>query len=191
MNGPQTFKYFEAQDPGEKVLFTVRKHWFYLIRPFVYGLFIVGLWILVYLLLKTTHDLPFEESWLKLVLGLLTMFTALFSYIVWLIKYLTTFLVTSERLVSIDQLALFVRKTAVLEYSSVEDVTVTKKGFFATVFNYGTVLIQTAAEKLNFEITYIPDPEGLQDKIMELRDKFIVNESEYEERGLDHHNHHH
>lgn len=178
------YKFFEAQDPGEEVVLSVRKHWLYLLRPFLLGLLMLFLIVLIFFLAGGKSAFTFEnkELVLRLVVSTSALFTILFSYIVWLVKYLNIFLVTNERLVSINQLALFVRKISVLEYSSVEDVTVTQKGMLATFFNYGTVLIQTAGEKSNFEVTYIPEPEKLQDKIMELRDKFIIYESEHEEK---------
>lgn len=62
--------------------------------------------------------------------------------------YLSLQIVTSKRLIDIDQRGIFNREVNELPIEKIEDVTYKQKSFFATIFNYGTVSVQTAADSL-------------------------------------------
>jgi len=53
---------------------------------------------------------------------------------------------------------IFDRKISQLGIGDVQDVTVTQKGIFARIFNYGTLVIETAGEQVNYIFTYTPRP---------------------------------
>jgi membrane protein YdbS with pleckstrin-like domain len=60
--------------------------------------------------------------------------------------YLSMQMVTSDRLVDIDQRGLFNRELNELAMDNVEDVTYKQVGPVSALFNFGTVSVQTAAE---------------------------------------------
>lgn len=66
--------------------------------------------------------------------------------------------VTSEKIAQVLYITLFNRKISQLSIGDVQDVTVTQKGVLAHLFNYGTLVIETAGEQQNYTFTYIPDP---------------------------------
>lgn len=66
--------------------------------------------------------------------------------------------VTSEKIAQILYINLFNRKISQLSIGDVQDVTVTQKGILAHIFNYGTLVIETAGEQQNYTFTFIPDP---------------------------------
>lgn len=66
--------------------------------------------------------------------------------------------VTSEKLAQVLYITLFNRKISQLSIGDVQDVTVTQKGILAHMFNFGTLVIETAGEQQNYTFTYIPDP---------------------------------
>jgi hypothetical protein len=166
-------KFFEAQDPGEEVVMVIRKHPIYLFGPLALGLALLILVPSLYLAMRGIEIWSGQELVLRTLIGSTVLFIELFIYIVWLMKYMDIFLITTERIVHIEQHALFARKVSVLGYGSVQDASVTQRGVLPTIFNYGTVLVQTAAETIHFEVESIGGPELVQDKIMELRDSFI------------------
>ncbi|MCA9349162.1 PH domain-containing protein [Candidatus Saccharibacteria bacterium] len=89
----------------------------------------------------------------------------------------------SNRLVLMDdeirqtlQKGLLNRKISSLGLANIEDVTIEQKGFMATLFNYGTLLIETAGEQSNFQFNYCPDPTKYSRQIMEARERYLMRE---------------
>ncbi len=66
--------------------------------------------------------------------------------------------VTNEKIAQILYNTIFDRKISQLSIGDVQDVTVSQKGILARIFNYGTLVIETAGEQQNYTFTYIPDP---------------------------------
>jgi uncharacterized membrane protein YdbT with pleckstrin-like domain len=87
-------------------------------------------------------------------------------------------LVTDMNLVQILQKGLFVRKVSRLSMSNVEDVTAEQKGILPTIFNYGTLTVQTAGEMENFVFPYCPNPNKYADRILDARQAFVDKENE-------------
>jgi hypothetical protein len=67
-------------------------------------------------------------------------------------------LVTSEKLAQVLYKSIFNRKISQLSIGDVQDVTVNQVGLTARLFNYGTIIIETAGEQDNYDFTYVPDP---------------------------------
>lgn len=65
---------------------------------------------------------------------------------------------TNEKLAQVLYINIFNRKISQLSIGDVQDVTVTQKGILAHMFNYGTLVIETAGEQQNYTFTYVPDP---------------------------------
>lgn len=86
--------------------------------------------------------------------------------------FLDTWIITDHRVVDIMQLGFFKRDISELRYSSIEDITVKITGFIPTLFNYGDVIIQTAAEVGEFKFEQIPYPNQIKDLIFKMGDQF-------------------
>lgn len=80
--------------------------------------------------------------------------------------------VTNKSVVQIMQKALFNRKISRLSMSNVEDVNVIQQGVLASIFNYGTLTIQTAGEVDNFVFTLCPNPDVYANRILEARQAY-------------------
>jgi uncharacterized membrane protein YdbT with pleckstrin-like domain len=85
--------------------------------------------------------------------------------------YLDLWTVTNDRIVSIDQQGLFARTISELDLYKIQDVTSETKGFFPSIFNYGNVYIQTAAEKERFLFKQVPNPNEIRQKVIELMEE--------------------
>lgn len=81
-------------------------------------------------------------------------------------------LVTDRSLVQIVQKTLFIRRVSRLSMSNVEDVNEEQRGILASIFNYGTLTVQTAGTEDNFIFTLCPNPTGLADRIIEARQNY-------------------
>ena len=95
--------------------------------------------------------------------------TFIFAFEKFLDWYFDLFLITNQRVVDIDFNNLLNKHFAEADLDMIQDVSSSVKGLLGTFFNYGDVLIQTAAEinQINFE--KVPNPEKIIKLLKELR----------------------
>lgn len=98
-----------------------------------------------------------------LVLGLLGLAA---TFIAALIYKNNVIYVTSEKVAQVIYTSLFSRKISQLSIGDVQDVTVTQRGIFPRIFNYGTLVVETAGEQQNYTFSYVPDPYTTARKIV-------------------------
>lgn len=109
----------------------------------------------------------------------------LFFFFSFIDYYLDIWVVTNERVIDIRQQGFFSRVISEQRLFRIQDVTSEIHGFIPTVFKYGDVHIQTAAQKQRFHFQEVPDPDGIRDSIIKLveRSKRIhMNELEKDEK---------
>lgn len=87
------------------------------------------------------------------------LFLWMLFYGFWLDYFLDYFVVTDKRVIDIEQSGLFSRTTAEQQLGRVQDVTHVVKGFWATMFHFGHVYIQTAGEKQRFVFEDVNEPD--------------------------------
>ncbi|MFA6391922.1 MAG: PH domain-containing protein [Patescibacteria group bacterium] len=95
------------------------------------------------------------------------------AVIIW---YFNAFLITNKRIIDFDQRGLFNKTVSVATYDKIQDISFNKKGVFSTIFNYGTIVIQTAGANANLEIRNVFEPEKIQDIIMEIQKESLQKE---------------
>lgn len=66
--------------------------------------------------------------------------------------------ITSEKIAQVIYKNIIDRKISQLGIGDVQDVTVHQNGIFARIFNYGTLVIETAGEQENYTFNYVPTP---------------------------------
>lgn len=159
---PKVFT-FQNRDDNEEIILVLRRHWFTNIG-----------WILIAILMALTPlifpfvpFLNFFPGRFKLILllfwYLITFAIAFEKFLSW---YFNVCIITEERVVDIDFYNLLYKKEAEAKISMIQDVTVSQGGVSQTLFNYGSVRIQTAGEIPNIEFQLIPNP-GLVLKVLQ------------------------
>lgn len=134
-------------EPNEKQILMVRRHWFVLAKPFVF--FMLAL-ILPTMVLSAAPSLfpalsaPNYEPALNFFLTLYFMGLFLFLFIFWVNYYLDVWIVTTQRLIDIEQKGLFSREIAEMRLSRIENVTVEVSGFIQTMLGFGDIKVETA-----------------------------------------------
>lgn len=78
-------------------------------------------------------------------------------------------ILTSHRIIDIDQHGWWHRTVAEAPYQKIQDVRYTTRGIWETMFHFGTVIIQTAGNTTNLELTRVHDPMHLQQQITDLQ----------------------
>lgn len=160
---------FDSQELDEEIYYLLRRHgvtnipWIFLTAVF----FFLPILFFKYFDFATLPDqvpldlLPVVATfWYLVTLGYIFE-----SFLNW---YFNVNIVTNKRIIDIDFWGILYRRVSELEYASVEDVTYTVQGLSATLFNYGNIFIQTAAETREFEFRAIPNPDLVHDVITNL-----------------------
>ncbi|HIA92079.1 TPA: hypothetical protein EYO12_03115 [Candidatus Saccharibacteria bacterium] len=165
-------------DPSETVDFEVRRHPVGLIPIYGSGVFIIALLIGIALLARSSGlgaDFPdfFKGAMFLMVVFAVSVLVAIGTYIAARIYRTNELIVTSENLVQILQTSLFSSAVSQLSLEKVQDVTAIKRGFFASVFNFGTIQVETAGETANFAFRLAKDPVVAAKQINEAHEKFI------------------
>lgn len=86
-------------------------------------------------------------------------------------------LITTHRVIDIDQQGFFDRTVSEIPYDQIEDVFGRIKGVFGTIFRYGEINIQTGAGKVQICLQKIKQPVALQQQINELRERHVARYS--------------
>lgn len=138
--------------PGEQVI-KIFRH---------YGLVYFWHWFFVFLFITAPFFFMFVLfSWGRggvilfisfLVLSLLVFFRALFYW------RRDCLIVTSERLIKIQQKGLLDKISTDLNYQNIRCATYQIKGLKQTLFRYGKIIVQTAEEKMNLEFKGVRKP---------------------------------
>lgn len=98
-----------------------------------------------------------------------------------IIWYYNAFVITNQRIIDFDQKGLFDKIVSESTYDKIQDISFKKKGLIATLFNYGTIIIQTAGQNGNLEIQNVYKPEKVQAMIAEIQKEAGQKEHSKEE----------
>ncbi|HBK35059.1 hypothetical protein A2239_03410 [Candidatus Uhrbacteria bacterium RIFOXYA2_FULL_40_9] len=94
------------------------------------------------------------------------------KYVQW---HRTVLVITDQRLVDINQKSLFDQEVSEVRYEEIIDVLFRTKGFFPTLFHYGTLKIRVKGQSPDIYFDYVHHPVRIQRLIQEVR-KMIGNQ---------------
>lgn len=157
---------FSNKDPEEKIILILRKHpitnfkWVVIAllmaaAPFVLGFF------QVFDFLPTNFQVVGLMMWYLIV--------AAFVFEEFLGWFFNVYIVTDERVFDVDFINLTYREITDANIDQIQDVTVKIGSAIRTIFNYGHVLIQTAAEVPQIEFLDVPQPDRVARVLRQLR----------------------
>ncbi len=146
---------FDSQLDGENVLLLLRRHPITQISKFltVLGMLVAPFFfsqISFYYLLANNFQTAILLLWYLIIVGY-----SLESFLTW---FYNVYIITDERIIDIDFLSLIYRNVSAAKIDKVEDITAITSGVTQSIFDYGTIHIQTAAEKTEFEFEDVPHP---------------------------------
>ncbi len=162
--------------PWEKIELLIKRHWIV-----YFGVFLMFLWWIV---LTSILWYFFHNNLLFILLTIVFwMFYILFLYVKWLDHELDLFIVTTERIVWIEQVSLLNRTVSECALSQVEEVWSQTKWLLANFFNYWSILIQTAWNNTSFFMDYVEDPIWTSRKIHNIINKYRNDKDRYNEEN--------
>jgi uncharacterized membrane protein YdbT with pleckstrin-like domain len=147
---------------GEKVIMHLWQHPFIFLKIFLFYclLFLVPVGCYFFILNMfpelLTSTIIISPVLVLVFIYYLTIFLLAFNF--WVEEYLDIRTITNKRVISREYLGLFNRTVSELELYRIQDVSVGQKGFFATIFNYGDVSLQTAGAQEKFMFKNIANP---------------------------------
>lgn len=164
--GQRFFKFIEF-DEDEELIGEIRKHPFGLLVIDVIGFAITFLLAVIPIALALNLDFfqldgsPNSSAFsgLLIFIGVVLAVLSIVATLISAMLYRNNVIyVTNEKIAQVLYTSLFNRKMSQLSIGDVQDVTVTQKGIFSRIFNYGTLVIETAGEQQNYTFTYVPSP---------------------------------
>lgn len=157
---------FIGQREGEQVELILFKHWFFLVWPILKAILIMAVSFVIPIWL---HGFTWIFSYAVTALlyyGWIA-FWFLYMFYEYLNWYKDRYIITNERIVNIDQRGLFSRKVSEIELGKIQNLTHSVTGLFATMFDFGTVVVQSAGVS-DLRLEQIADPAGVQEEITHL-----------------------
>lgn len=160
------------QKTYERIAFFLHRHWVTFVPALLLFLALVFGPIAVGYLLRASFLNWWQSSLYQPVLILaisayfLCIFIFFYSYFVTF--YLDVWIITNDRLLDIRQTSLFSRTIAEVDLYQIQDATSEVKGFWASIFNYGNIYLQTAGPVPRFVLYNVADPNRLREKILDL-----------------------
>jgi hypothetical protein len=162
---PLSVHSFDSQTQDEQVLLLLRKH------PITQ----LGKITTLVLLVLLPFFFPSVDFYLNLP-GNFKLATIIFWYLLCMGYLLETFLtwfyniyiVTNERIIDVDFLSLIYKNVSAAKIDNIEDISATTGGALQSLFDFGEVRIQTAAERTEFEFEDVPHPTKVTQFINEM-----------------------
>ncbi len=165
---------FEGEDRDEKILYIFRKAVITNVGWLFFGgiLFVMPVFFSPYLNgVSESYPNIINER----IVFIVNMFWYIFTFGYVFERFLNWFfnihIITDKRVVDMDFDHLLSRNISEAPLRNIEDITFTMTGTAQTLFNYGCVTVQTAAEKRELEFTDIARPARIQDLLSDLVSK--------------------
>jgi hypothetical protein len=156
----------EVMQPGEKVLFEIKRHPLGIAGIFVgNGLFILLLAVVAFIVvpLNTSNTSRSAAITISAVLFVLVALLSIgFMYVTNMVYWGNRWIVTSDSITQCRQTSLLDHDAKQLSLSSIEDVSASQHGVFAKMYNYGTLKAETTKERNEFMLTFCPEPMKLK-----------------------------
>lgn len=90
---------------------------------------------------------------------------AILNFVSW---FYNISVVTNQRVIDIDYANITYKHVSATTIDNVEDISYAQAGFLRSFFDFGTVLVQTKGEILNFEFNEVPKPAKVVDIVIDL-----------------------
>ena len=147
---------FEGQREGEEVILVFRRH----ILTTAKGFLVMLLFVFGGAVPMIVNPDDSQLFWLWVGCMVFGVLGYLYSYMLWYYSY---YIVTTERLRQVRQKGFFKRTMVDLELENVQSISYGVMGMFGTMFDYGTILIQTAVGDLS--LSMVSHPESVYNEI--------------------------
>lgn len=141
---------FEGQRADEEVKYVFRRHPITASKGVLFLIVMIALGFLPTLMWP--NDSRMFAVWA--VFGVIGLLGLGYSYMLW---YFSFYMLTNQRLRQVRQKGLFKKTVVDLDLENIMSASYGQHGLFATIFNYGTILVQTSAGDLTMSMVSKPE----------------------------------
>lgn len=169
-----------VMSPGERVICEIKRHPIGIIGVYVVsGLLLVLLFAAAALAPHYVTELSSQaKTGIFATVLILSVAILLYMYIATTIYKGNAWIVTSDSITQINQIALFRTQSSQLSLANLEDVTYTQNGLLPTLFGFGTLKVETAGERAKFVFPFCPKPSTCAREIIQAHDDYLAQHSE-------------
>jgi|GEM_PF-1435533 len=152
--------------PSERIELIVRRAgaifiWRYI---FGFGILLLTAFYLFWLLA--------QGWWGILLVGLGFLIGIYIVFRAWFFWKNNLLVVTDERVIDISRLGWFEELISAAAYNDIKDIYLHRKGFFASIFNYATVIVESKSQRSLLEMPNVSQPEKVLALILDKNDSF-------------------
>jgi membrane protein YdbS with pleckstrin-like domain len=161
--------FFDSQERAEQVILLLRRH---PVTQIPWILIAIGLFFapILFSLVPFFNFLPARFSVAALILWyLLVTGFVIESVLTW---FFNVYIITDERIIDVDFLSLIYKNISAAKIDNIEDVTAETGGAVRSIFNFGTVKIQTAGANAEIAFEDVPHPS----KVTRLLNELLLEE---------------
>ena len=138
----------------EEVKMVLQRHWIALVFIFWYIFFLIAsLIFMIYL----GNTIPLVWDYINVVLVIYTAVFLLFIYINWMRYELDLYIVTTKRIIWLEEVSFLNRHLSECSLDKVQEVNAKTTGLLSNLLNYWEVTIHTASEASDFNMPLMPE----------------------------------
>ena len=151
--------HLENLRPWEELKMVIRRHRIVFVILWIHAF--AGLVVNIVL-----YSLFWSQLWVNIITLVYLSWFIVFMYIEWINHELDMYVITNNRIIWIEQIWFLNREVSQCALSDVQEVNSKTKWFFANMFNYWDLTIQTAWNASNFRMAFVPDSLQVARKIL-------------------------
>lgn len=160
------------QRPGEKTILFLRRHWIVVFRLVAVTAIAAAaplalLWLFGELA-PTFLSQPTPSAITTVFVSMYYLSVVTFFFQEFIDYYLDTWVVTTERIINVEQHGLFNRIASEMHLAMVQDVTTTVRGALHTFLDFGDMQLHSAGPVQQFHFKEIAHPERMRQTILRL-----------------------
>lgn len=163
----------------EQIVLFLRRHWFVLVLKYLFVAVLALVPLAAYLLMKESlFDFSPNSAGrtvLTLVASLYYLFLWVSAYNLFIDYYLDLWIVTTHRIIDIEQRGLFNHVVSEQSLENVQDSQSSVKGIFPTLLDFGDVLVQSSGARNLVLFRQVDDPAQVSRTVAKLAAEFRVN----------------
>ncbi len=153
---------FRGKRPDERVFLVAKQHMWLLIGIPICWLIVIAVLVVVYKFFGASMISSISLVSCLILGGLYT----IYQMFLW---NNGIYIITSQRVIKIDQLNLFSRQISETEIDRIQEISTEISGPIHTMLNFGTIHIKTASNTSRMDLDDVADPYDIQQRIAQVQ----------------------
>lgn len=153
---------FDNQDPDEEIILVLRAHPITQLPWIINSAILFTLLVLFNFSFLTTYITSAQLLYINIFIFIMILSYMFFNFLSY---FFNVGIVTNKRVLDFDYYVIIYKEFTEAKLARVEDITAKSGGYFASLFNFGDVFIQTAGTEANIEFLKVARPQDVVDII--------------------------